>query len=77
MPLVLKLLVGVHTLIVFANLATLFILPFKTPWYLWLPIITILGHHSFHECPLTVLENAIRRHYGLPQIDDFVDHYFE
>ena len=72
------LLVGLHSAIIFANAAAFFFLPFLTPWYIAVPCCTIIGRVLFTDvrCPLTVLENRLRKKLGMPQIDKFVSHYF-
>ena len=74
----LYLLVVFHTVIVFANLAILFIIPFKEPWYVALPIETLIVNLMFSpiSCPLTRLESKIRVGLDMPEIKHFVGHYF-
>jgi len=72
------LLVIVHAVIILANAASFFFLPFLAPWYIALPCCTMIGRVLFTsiKCPLTVLENKLRTKLGMPQIDRFVSHYF-
>lgn len=73
----LYLLIVVHLLLVFANIASLFILPFAAPFYISLPVCSLLVNFMFNQsvCPLTKLENRLRRMVGWPEIRGFVGHY--
>ena len=66
-----------HLLVVFGNLASMFVIPFYVPWYIAIPLISVLINLLFMptQCPLTKLENRIRRSLGLRQIRHFVGHY--
>ena len=68
----------VHSIIIFFNMAAFFIAPFETPWYIWLPICTMVGRtlSASGRCPLTLLENKIRERIGMKPIKGFVYHYF-
>ena len=68
----------VHSIIIFFNMAAFFIVPFETPWYIWLPICTMIGRTlaATGRCPLTILENKIREKIGMKPIKGFVYHYF-
>lgn len=71
-------LVIAHATLVVANLLAIFILPFTTPWYVAAPLISFIVNLTFTpvSCPLTKLENKIRKKMGLPEIRFFVAHYF-
>jgi len=70
-------LVAMHMILVVATVASFFIVPFYTPWYVALPIMIYIGNLMFThgECPLTNLENHIRRALGMKRIGGFVGHY--
>lgn len=72
------LLVTFHIIIVFINLAAIFILPFYTPWYISVPLISFLIRLATveRECPLTALENLLRKQLGMRPINTFIGHYF-
>lgn len=72
------LLVAFHAVVVIANIALLFIVPFVAPFYISLPIDTLLVNLMFSPtpCPLTRLEGVLRRKLGMPEIRHFVGHYF-
>lgn len=75
--LVLFALVMFHLAVLFANFVSIFILPFVTPWYVSFPIITLIVNLMFTpvSCPLTKMENRIRRSLGMKEIRHFVGHY--
>lgn len=71
-------LVFAHFLIVLGNTAALFVLPLMEPWYIALPLMSFLVWHATSrtaDCPLTRMENALRRHLGMKQIGGFIGHY--
>jgi len=70
-------LVVAHLVIIFANAAAFFFLLVLAPWYVALPCCTMIARVLFTSvtCPLTVLENKIRKKLGWPQIERFVGHY--
>ena len=76
--LILKTTVLVHACIIFLNMAAFFIVPLETPWYIWLPICTMIGRtlSASGNCPLTLLENKLREKIGMKPIKGFVYHYF-
>ena len=78
LKLALYFLIVFHTVIVVLNLAILFIIPFLEPWYVALPIETLIVNLMFSpiSCPLTRLESRIRISLGMPEIKHFVGHYF-
>ena len=67
-----------HMIIVVANIAAIFILPFVVPWYIAFPLITFVINLMFSPipCPLTKLECRLRVSLGLPEVRAFVKHYF-
>ncbi len=71
-------LVGFHMLVLFGNLISLLVLPWFTPWYVALPVISLLVNFMFSSvpCPLTRMESALRRNMGMSEIDYFIQHYF-
>ena len=73
----LAILVLTHSIIITLNVASFFIVPFLYPWYIFVPICTMIARVIFVQgsCPLTVLENIIRRRLGLKEIGGFVKHY--
>lgn len=70
-------LVAIHMSIIIGNAFAFLFLPFLAPWYIALPCCTMIGRVlcTTVKCPLTVLENKIRKKIGWPQIDRFVGHY--
>ncbi len=71
-------LVGFHMLVLFGNLISLLVLPWFTPWYVALPVISLLVNFMFSSvpCPLTRMDSALRRNMGMSEIDYFIQHYF-
>mgnify|MGYP003352601876 CR=1 FL=1 len=68
-----------HVYVVIGNLLAFFIVPFLCPWYVALPICSLIVTLSFgrgSDCPLTRLENKIRKNIGLRRIKGFIKHYF-
>lgn len=68
----------VHSCIIFLNMAAFLIIPTREPWYVWIPICTMIGRIVWGsgECPLTVFENKVRKKIGMKPIKGFVYHYF-
>lgn len=68
-----------HFIFVIGNFLSIFILPFCTQWWIYIPIITweinLIFSRSL-ECPATRLENYLRTSLGMPTISTFVKHYF-
>jgi hypothetical protein len=66
-----------HAAVILGNIVAIFILPFREVWYVALPIITLLINLMFGatDCPLTRLENRVRRRLGMKEIKYFVGHY--
>ena len=71
-------LILIHSCIIFANIASFFFLIFCAPWFISFPCCTLIARIVFNDtkCPLTALENELRKRIGWPQIDKFVEHYF-
>ena len=67
----------VHMAVIFGNLAAMIVVPFVQPWYIALPIITLLGNLMLTpiNCPLTRWENKIRKRLGMRTIKGFTGHY--
>lgn len=66
-----------HIAFIIGNLGAFFLVPFIEPWYISFPICMTVGRAMFSkECPLTDLENSLRRKLGWPKIHGFVGHYF-
>lgn len=66
-----------HMAIIFGNLLACMILPFVMPWFISLPLVTLICNLIFSPipCPLTKLESLIRRSLGMPEIRYFIKHY--
>lgn len=73
----LVLLVVAHLAVVLGNLAAFFVLPFYAPWYVALPLMSFVVWVTFVRimCPLTKVENRLRRPLGLRPVKGFVGHY--
>ena len=76
----------IHWGVVLGNFSAFFILAYHgfhpdqiVPWYVALPLCTFIAVISFSrvlDCPLTAMENKMRRQIGLPPIKAFIKHYF-
>lgn len=67
--------VAVHAAICVVIAAAYADMAFRAPWYLTV-IATVLGIRSyFGGCPLTSIENYLRRSAGMPEVDTFLAHY--
>ena len=66
-----------HFAVIFGNLAACFVLPLEQPWYVALPLVALVVNLTFSPiiCPLTKLENVLRRQLGMKEIRGFVKHY--
>lgn len=72
-------LVVFHVGVVVGNCIAFFTLPLIAPWYIALPLCSFIGLLSTSnelKCPLTKLENVLRKELGLKQIGGFIGHYF-
>ena len=74
----LYLVISFHFAVILGNVAALFVLPFVTPWYIALPLMSLIVNLMFSplSCPLTRLESRIRKSLGMDEIRHFVKHYF-
>lgn len=70
----LNFLTTLHYVIVIGNTFATVVLPFITPWYIWLPICTLMCNYAFGMCPLTWLENKYKRKQGLREYPSFGDY---
>lgn len=67
-----------HFCILFGNTLAFFILPFKTQWYIACPICSYIVWMTFSrvaDCPITKLENVLRRKLNYKLIGGFIGHY--
>ena len=67
-----------HIGVVFGNAAAFVSLPFLTPWYIALPMCSFICLITFSRelrCPLTNLENSMRKKMGKKEIRGFIGHY--
>lgn len=67
-----------HALIIVGNITAFLILPLLAPWYIALPLMSYIGLLTFSkvlDCPMTKLENSMRRRMDLPEIKGFIGHY--
>lgn len=67
-----------HMSIILFNLLAMFVVIFLAPWYVSLPIASLIVNMTFSplSCPLTRLEDSVRRKLGLPTIRHFMKYYF-
>ena len=74
----LYLVISFHLSVLLGNFVALFVLPFVTPWYVALPLMSLIINLMFSplSCPLTRLESRIRKRLGMDEIRHFVKHYF-
>jgi len=72
------LVISFHFAVILGNVAALFVLPFVVPWYISLPLMSLIVNLMFSplSCPLTKLESRIRKSLGMDEIRHFVKHYF-
>ncbi len=67
-----------HWFIIVGNTLAFFLLPFFSPWYIALPVMSYIALLCFSkvlDCPITKLENKIRKRMNLPEIKGFMGHY--
>jgi len=79
MPIKLRILIALHAAAVIGNAVAIIILPFLANWYVAMPLITMivwLLTSKVADCPLTRLENKLRRAAGLEEIRGFISYYF-
>lgn len=69
---------SLHHLLIFGNLASFCVAPFKAPWYLAFPacFAIIWVTCSPVNCALTRWENGVRKQLGWPEIRSFVGHNY-
>ena len=68
-----------HAWIIAANVAAFFVLPFATDWYVAVPCMSAILFLTLARgvtCPLTDLENVVRKRLGMKRIGGFFGHYF-
>lgn len=72
------LLVFFHMAVVLGVVCSFLILPFKSDWYIALPLMTFVFFFATTrvDCQLTNLENKLRQRMGKKKIGGFVGHYF-
>ena len=78
LKLILLNLIIAHWVVIIGNLLAFLVLPFAEKWYVALPLMSYIGLLTFSavlDCPITKLENRIRKHIDLPQISGFIGHY--
>jgi|3_EtaG_2_1085321.scaffolds.fasta_scaffold105684_1 hypothetical protein len=70
-------LVVFHFVIILGNLLAIFLLPFLTPWYVAIPLISLIINLNFTptKCPLTMLEDSLRRSMKMPEVKLFIRYY--
>ncbi|NBQ68602.1 MAG: DUF2784 family protein [Nitrosomonadaceae bacterium] len=75
--LLLLLVIGGHWVVVMMNVAAFILLPFVVPWYVASPLMSFIALITTTKvnCPLTRLENCIRKQLGLRLISTFIGHY--
>lgn len=67
-----------HTAVVITNLAAVAVLPMTQPWSVSVPLVSFIVWLSTTRtvhCPLTNLENSVRRRLGLDEIHGFIGFY--
>lgn len=74
----LRLVIAVHFAYCAAVAIALALVLDREPWYISLLAVTGTIRATFHNhCPLTILENSIRRHLNLPTYNcGFLTYYF-
>lgn len=70
-------LVIAHFAVVIGNLLSFFVLPFYADWYVAFPCCSfiVLITFSREPCPLTRLENKLRKGLGMDEVKGFMRHY--
>lgn len=76
-----SLLIGIvllHFFVIFGLIGSLFTLPGKVEWYIWLPLVVFIVNTLLTpgECIMTKVENKLRRSLGLNEIRGFIKTYF-
>ena len=68
-----------HAGIIAANIAAFFILPFVADWFVAVPCMSAILFLTLARgvtCPLTDLENVMRKRLEMKRIGGFLSHYF-
>lgn len=75
---ILYLLIAAHAAVVIGIALSFFFLPFKTPWFIALPLMSFIFFFSTNRvnCQCTELENNLRKKLEMKPISGFVGHYF-
>lgn len=71
-------LIAFHAIVIGGNVTAAAVLPFLTPWYVALPLLSFIVWVSFSrvaDCPLTRLENKLRRRLGKSEIGGYISYY--
>lgn len=71
----LRFIVACHLSIFFLGVIATLITIFAQPWYISFLITILMVNIVFSGCPLTLIENYLRKQQGLPEIDNFLKHY--
>jgi hypothetical protein len=74
---VLMAVVALHLVIISGNILAAITLPFVVPWYVALPLITLIINLTFSPipCPLTRMENRLRGRLQMPEVKHFMGYY--
>ncbi len=74
---ILYLLIVSHMIGIVFVILSFILLPLYAPWYTALPLMIWIVHLMMTriECPITTLENWLRRKLGMKQIPAFVGYY--
>lgn len=76
MPRRLTVLITLHAATIIGIAACVAATVYLAPWYIAVPVVHFELQQAFGgRCPLTVLENRLRRRRGLPVVRDFIGHY--
>ena len=70
--------VAIHIIVITGNTAALVLLPFWVPWYISFPLCSYIFwilQSSVVDCPLTKLENKLRKRLEMREIRGFVGEY--
>jgi hypothetical protein len=68
-----------HAGIIVTNTLAFFVLPFAADWFVAVPCMSAVLFLTFARgitCPLTDLENNLRKRVGMKRIGGFMGHYF-
>lgn len=69
---------AIHGMFVIGTFAAFFTLPFVAPWYIWVPLCTLIVNlmGSPIPCPVTRCEDSLREVVGLSPTKYFLKYYF-